>query len=116
MKIQTVKIDGYKNLSNVKIALSNITALVALNNFGKSNFLSGIDFAITFIKANIQKKIAMMSNSNCIPMHRNLQGRNYRYEMDASTEFNNHKYQLNTSLSSAGKILLRLILLLFANL
>ena len=31
MKIQTVKIDGYKNLSNVKIALSNITALVALN-------------------------------------------------------------------------------------
>lgn len=36
----------------------------------------------------------MMSNSNCIPMHRNLQGRNYRYEMDASTEFNNHKYQL----------------------
>ena len=94
MKIQTVKIDGYKNLSNVKIALSNITALVALNNFGKSNFLSGIDFAITFIKANIQKKIAMMSNSNCIPMHRNLQGRNYRYEMDASTEFNNHKYQL----------------------
>lgn len=44
MKIQAVLIDGYKNLSNVKISFDNITALVALNNFGKSNVLSGIDF------------------------------------------------------------------------
>ena len=35
MKIQAVLIDGFKNLSNVRIRLDNITALVALNNFGK---------------------------------------------------------------------------------
>ena len=40
MKIQAVLIDGFKNLSNVKISFDNITALVALNNFGKSNVLS----------------------------------------------------------------------------
>ena len=31
MKIQAVVIDGFKNLSNVKITFDNITALVALN-------------------------------------------------------------------------------------
>lgn len=37
MKIQAVLIDGFKNLSNVRINFDNITALVSLNNFGKSN-------------------------------------------------------------------------------
>ena len=54
MKIQAVLIDGFKNLSNVKISFDNITALVALNNFGKSNVLSGIDFGLAFIKATIE--------------------------------------------------------------
>ena len=64
MKIQAVLIDGFKNLSNVKISFDNITALVALNNFGKSNVLSGIDFGLAFIKATIEDKKEMMANSN----------------------------------------------------
>ena len=69
MKIQAVLIDGYKNLSNVKISFDNITVLVALNNFGKSNVLSGIDFGLTFIKATIKRKKEMMANSNLIPIN-----------------------------------------------
>ena len=42
MKIQAVLIDGFKNLSNVKISFDNITALVALNNFGKSMCFSAL--------------------------------------------------------------------------
>lgn len=56
MKIQAVLIDGFKNLSNVRISFDNITALVALNNFGKSNVLSGIDFGLAFIKSSIEDK------------------------------------------------------------
>ena len=37
MKIQAVFIDGFKNLANVRISFNNITTLVALNDFGKSN-------------------------------------------------------------------------------
>ena len=69
MKIQAVLIDGFKNLSNVKISFDNITALVALNNFGKSNVLAGIDFGLTFIKAKMEDKPDMMSNSNLIPIN-----------------------------------------------
>ncbi len=94
MKIQAILIDGFKNLSNVKISFDNITALVALNNFGKSNVLSGINFGLEFIKASIEDKIDMMSNSNLIPINCSMLGRNYRYEMKVSTDFNNEEYTI----------------------
>ena len=92
MKIQAVLIDGFKNLSNVRISFDNITALVALNNFGKSNVLSGIDFGLAFIKASIEDKKEMMANSNLIPINCNMIGRNYRYEMEVSTKIDHQEY------------------------
>lgn len=88
MKIQAVLIDGFKNLSNVKIGLDNITALVALNNFGKSNVLAAIDFGLTFIKSTIKDKAEMMANSNLIPINSHMFGRNYKFEMEILTELN----------------------------
>ena len=92
MKIQAVLIDGFKNLSNVKISFDNITALVALNNFGKSNVLSGINFGIEFIKASIEDKKDLMSNSSLIPINCSMIGRNYIYEMEVSTYVNEEEY------------------------
>ena len=94
MKIQAVVIDGFKNLSNVKIRFDNITALVALNNFGKSNVLSAIDFGIAFIKANGENKRLMMANSNFIPMNTTMLGRNYKYEMEVSAEIDSVEYMV----------------------
>ncbi len=92
MKIQAVLIDGFKNVSNVRISFDNITALVALNNFGKSNVLSGIDFGLAFIKSSIEDKKKMMANSSLIPINCSMIGRNYRYEMEVSTDINHHEY------------------------
>lgn len=92
MKIQAILVDGFKNLSNVRISFDKITALVALNNFGKSNVLSGIDFGLAFIKATTEDKRKMMANSNLIPINSNMIGRNYRYEMEVLTDFNGHEY------------------------
>ncbi len=92
MKIQAVLIDGFKNLSDVKITFDNITALVALNNFGKSNVLSGIDFGLAFIKASIDDKMEMMANSNLIPINQSMQGRNYKFEVEVLTEEAGQEY------------------------
>lgn len=92
MKIQAVLIDGFKNLSNVRISFDYITALVALNNFGKSNVLSGIDFGLHFMKASAEVKKEMMSNSNLIPLNRSMIGRNYKYEMEVSAEIDGAEY------------------------
>lgn len=56
MKIQVVKIDGYKNLKSTSFNLGKITALIALTNFGKSNVLDAINFGTRFIRANDDKK------------------------------------------------------------
>lgn len=94
MKIQAVLIDGFKNLSNVRIKFDNITALVALNNFGKSNVLSGIDFGLAFIKASIDNKMEMMANSNLIPINQSMPGRNYKFEVEVLTEVAGKEYRV----------------------
>ena len=94
MKIQAVLIDGFKNLSNVKIGFDNITALVALNNFGKSNVLAAIDFGLKFIKATIEDKADMMSNANIIPINSQMFGRNYKFEMEILTELDDIEYRV----------------------
>lgn len=94
MKMQAVVIDGFKNLSDVKITFDNITALVALNNFGKSNVLSGIDFGLAFIKATIDDKTEMMANSNLIPINQSMQGRNYKFEVEVLTEEAGQEYRV----------------------
>lgn len=88
MKIENILIDGFKNISNVKLKLGNITALVAINNFGKSNVLHGINFGLTFIKANNEEKADMMSNSILFPINSNIQGKNYKFEVEAITQEN----------------------------
>lgn len=94
MKIQAVVIDGFKNLSNVRITFDNITALVALNNFGKSNVLSGIDFGLSFIKVSIDDKMEMMANANLIPINQSMQGRNYKFEVEVLTEDAGQEYRV----------------------
>ena len=94
MKIQAVLIDGFKNISDVKITFDNITALLSLNNFGKSNVLSGIDFGLAFIKAAIDDKMEMMANSNLIPINQSMQGRNYKFEVEVLTEDAGQEYRV----------------------
>ncbi|MGN0485487.1 MAG: AAA family ATPase [Lachnospiraceae bacterium] len=94
MKIQAVKIDGFKNLSHVKVTFDTITALVALNNFGKSNVLTGIDFGLDFIKAPIEYKLKMMANVDLIPLNQSMQGRNYMFEVEVLTMDGEKEYRI----------------------
>ena len=85
---------SFHNLSDVRITFDNITALVSLNNFGKSNVLSGIDFGLTYIKAPIDDKMNMMANSNLIPINQNMRGRNYTFEVEVLTEHDGQEYRV----------------------
>ena len=70
MKLLSIYIDGYKNLSRVNVDLSRITALVSLNNFGKSNLLEALDYSIRFIRSQPDEKEKMMSNSSLFPLNK----------------------------------------------
>ena len=60
MKIKRVLIYGFKNLSNVDMTFGRMTSIVSVNNFGKSNFLQGINFGAQFIKATPNQKVLML--------------------------------------------------------
>ena len=93
VKIQAAYIDGFKNLSDVNITFNDITALISLNNFGKSNVLSAIDFGLAFIKSLPSDKSLMMSNANLIPMHKSLYGKNCKFQMETVTHISNVCYK-----------------------
>ena len=49
MILNKVKISGIFNLKDVEISLDDLSALIAPNNYGKSNVLQAIDFGIMYI-------------------------------------------------------------------
>lgn len=94
MKIQAVKINGYKNLKATSFALSRITALIALNNFGKSNVLDAINFGTRFIRVNEDKKAEMMSSGAAIPINKENASHDFEFEMELLTEEEGKTYRL----------------------
>jgi energy-coupling factor transporter ATP-binding protein EcfA2 len=51
MQISAVKVDKFKRLPSLEIALSDITVLIGGNNSGKSSLLQGIHLAITTLQS-----------------------------------------------------------------
>ena len=88
MKIQRVYIDGFKNLNEVNVSFDGITALVSLNNIGKSNFLLGINFGISFIKASEEYKKQLLSKTDFIPLNRGCKDKNFVFEIEMVSELN----------------------------
>ena len=54
MKINKFVINGYKNIENVEIELTNITALMSLNSRGKSNLLKGLMYGLSILISSPQ--------------------------------------------------------------
>lgn len=82
MKIKNIKIDGFKNLKQTRIELDRITALVSPNNYGKSNLLQGIDFALTFLGAGEKSRKSMTSWKNGIPLNPNSEDAPFSFEVE----------------------------------
>ncbi len=94
MKIQTIELDGYKNLNKIHLSFDKITALLSLNNFGKSNVLSGIDFGLSLMKAGAESKQEYMSHKQLIPLNPQTRGKNYRFRIEVLTEFQDEQYRV----------------------
>ncbi len=69
MEISKLSISGFCNIKQFYINLTEFNALVAPNNYGKSNVLEGIRFAFQFITSSVSDREAMMSDSAFIPIN-----------------------------------------------
>lgn len=92
MELINLNISGFANIENIDIDLGKLNALVALNNYGKSNVLAGIDFGIDFIKQPTSVKNRMMAFRPVIPINRYIDKAPFAFEISLKTKFLNEEY------------------------
>lgn len=86
MEILRTKIKGIRNISEAEIVFGQMTALVGLNGYGKSNILDAIDFGIDFIKYPPQIKNRVMSSKSDVPILQSNAGQNFMFEIELRIE------------------------------
>jgi hypothetical protein len=94
MKIEYIKISGFKNISDIELSLTNFNSLVALNNYGKSNVIEAIEFAHAFISSNNSGKSQMMQSSRRIPINNLIAGKDFFFEICFHALYENINYDI----------------------
>ena len=86
MRLLSLTVGGFRNLSETTIELGGITAFVSPNNYGKSNLLDAIDFGVDFINESPRARTSMMGYVNGIPLVPELANDNYHFEVELEDE------------------------------
>lgn len=84
MIIDSVSISGFANIPNITIDLSDMTALIAPNGYGKSNVLKALEFGCRFVSATEQERLKMMAERRVLPINRSMLRQNFRMEITGS--------------------------------
>ena len=99
MKIRNISISGFCNIKQFDIDLTEFNALVAPNNYGKSNVLEGIRFAFLFINATEEKRKLMMSDPSFIPINIATSGDPFRFKIELTKGEGNDEMKYTYSFS-----------------
>lgn len=67
MELKKVFVDGYKNISETSIEINDITSVLSVNNYGKSNLLLSVVFGLSFLQQHSKIKQAMMNDIKIVP-------------------------------------------------
>lgn len=95
MELLKLRTGGFKNIEDTTLELSNLTALVSLNSYGKSNLLTAVDFGIDFITADAKQKEQMMCFWPGVPLNNSNALQNYFFELEAETILNGQSYLIS---------------------
>jgi predicted ATP-dependent endonuclease of OLD family len=90
MKLIRFKVGGFKNIKEIDVNLTKTNALIALNNFGKSNVMDALRFGLHFIGATDKRK-AMASN-DVIPINKHMDSIPFFLEIEAEIETSGKKF------------------------
>lgn len=108
--IDRIGIGGFRNIEYSEIKLQQLTALLAPNNYGKSNLLEAIMFASSFIQGTPDLRRQLMNDYSCISINTKIAGKPFVCEIEGGVNedfdflyrFSFDWYQQNANMS-AGK-------------
>ncbi len=81
MEITNLLVEGFANIEQVELNLGKINALVALNNYGKSNVINAISFGIDFISMPTKHQANMMAIKDLIPINNRIANKPYKFQV-----------------------------------
>ena len=90
--IKNIRIGGITNIAEVSVPLEALTALVAPNNYGKSNVLQGVEFAVRFLTATPQERRGMMAQRKLIPINQSMDNRPFEFEISGTAAGYDYEY------------------------
>lgn len=92
MVINKIILNGIRNIDSVNLYLSKISALVGLNNYGKSNVLSSINFGLMFIRSNDKSRVQYMRNQSEIPINIMTSNKDFKFLFEFLYSINGVEY------------------------
>ena len=115
MRIDRISIGGYRNIEYSNIKIQQLTALLAPNNYGKSNVMDAVMFASAFIHGNTETRRQMMNDFTCISINSKIATKPFFFEIEGSFNldygfiynfsFEWGKQNLNNTAGEAGTII-----------
>jgi len=94
MELKNINFSGFANIESFEIELGKLNALVALNNYGKSNVLAAIEFGIDFIIQPLSVKNRMMAFRPVIPINSHIDKLPFSFEVVINTNFQNDEHSV----------------------
>ena len=96
MRLNKIVVGGITNINKVCLALSDICALLAFNNFGKSNVLEAILFGMNFLKVDSMNKPSFIAENvfNFIPINNKTANCDFIFGIEFETSFKDKIYSV----------------------
>lgn len=94
LKLEKIRIDGFKNILDSEIKLDKITSLLSTNSYGKSNLLEAIDFGFYFLNTTPKNKKQMMKWKPGFPFNKERLMQNFSFEIQCIMEINNKTFDV----------------------
>ena len=95
MELKSITVKGYRNVSNVKLDFGDLTSVLSLNNYGKSNLLTAIVFGVSFMQRHPKEKQLMMNDVTRVPMLKNNDNSKFEFELECESIIDNIKYEIS---------------------
>lgn len=99
MCLKEITIGGFRNLRKTTISFEKpITALIAPNNYGKSNLLDGIEFFDKIIHASKENRKILLHTAHAIPINKYIDNANFFCEVTFDVSLNKKNYTIKYSI------------------
>ena len=83
MEYLSITVGGFRNLRKTKVQFAeSIVSLVSTNNYGKSNFLDAVAFAVRFMNSTPQMRSRMMGDETCMPLVSELANEDFVFQIE----------------------------------